>query len=141
MPLTKGKRIRITRLRKIKPLEIVVPEGVKLRMEFMDSDDILPRAQLTGGNLDITVGPTESNFGPLSFYTGNLTADAVIVHGVETPDGVVLVKRFTSAKVPPTFSVLVTRPNLEVECSQFQLRSYADAELAASVCLSLRRAK
>lgn len=135
-PLTKGKRLRITRLYEIKPLEIVVPDGVKLKMENMDGGELLPRAELRGGAVDIEVMRPEDGFRGLQQDLKMQATGVTIVRADELADGYLWIQKYRDA-----FTVFVSRPGLKVTCAQSQLKSLADAEVAASVCLSLRAAK
>jgi len=141
-PLAEGKRIRITKLYEIKPLEIVVPPDVKLKMTFMDSDDILPRANLLGGVLAIEVLRPEEGFSTfaddmkMQARSGNVT----FVRAYEDEGGYLLLQKYQKTAAGALFGVFVSRPRLKVTCRQFDMKSLADAELAASVCLTLRAA-
>jgi hypothetical protein len=140
-PLAEGKRIRITKLYEIKPLEIVVPPDVKLKMTFMDSDDILPRANLIGGGLAIEVLRPEEGF---STFADDMkmhrSGNATFVRAYEDEGGYLLLQKYQKTAAGAVFGIFVSRPQLKVTCRQFDMKSLADAELAASVCLSLRSA-
>ena len=62
------------------------------------------------------------------------------VRADESEDGYLVIQKHDMTAVGTVFGAFVSRPGLKVICSQYQMKSLADAELAASVCLSLRAA-
>ena len=135
-PLEKGKRVRIAHLAGIAPLEVTLPPGVKMEKRHMNGEGIAPRAGLVGGVLNIEVMEPEAGFRELKWYKEQLSSDEKLIRAEETPDGFLWMDALRDE-----FSVLVSRPKLKVICAQSQLKSLADAETAASICLSLRPAK
>jgi hypothetical protein len=139
-PLAKGKRVRISKLYEIKPLQMLVPPDVKLTMS--GSDETLPRANLSGGPLEMEVMAPDGGFHPLAdetkIYAG--AKDVTIARASEDAAGYVLILKKAESPSKTVYEVYVARPALKVMCHQFQALSLAEAELAASVCLTLRPA-
>jgi len=135
-PLAKGKRVRIAHLEGIEPLEVTLPPGVKMEKRYMNGEGIAPRAGLVGGALNIEVMEPEAGFRKLEWYKEQLSSDEKLIRAEETPDGFLWMDALRDE-----FSVLVSRPTLKVVCAQSQLKTLADAETAAAICLSLRPAK
>lgn len=139
-PLAKGKRVRITKLYEIKPLQMLVPPEVKLTMS--GSDETLPRANLSGGPIEMEVMAPDGGFHSLAdetkLYAGS--KDTTIARASEDAAGYVLILKKVESPSKTVYEVYVARPSLKVMCHQFQSLSMADAELAASVCLTLRPA-
>ena len=139
-PLAKGKRVRIGKLFEIKPLQMLVPPEVKLTMS--DSDETLPRANLSGGPIEMEVMQPDGGFHSLAdetkLYAG--AKDVTVARAYEDASGYVLLLKKIESPTRTVFEVFVARPALKVMCHQFQALSLAEAELAASVCLTLRPA-
>jgi hypothetical protein len=65
--------------------------------------------------------------------------ETIFTHAYETADGYVLVFR-NNLNGPSTYQVGVSRPKLKVECGAIELKTSAEAERVASICLTLRSA-
>jgi hypothetical protein len=135
-PFTNGKRVRISHLVEIEPLEITVPKGVKMEKRYMNGEGIAPRAGLVGGALNLEVMEPEAGFRDIAWYKAQTSSDEKVIRAEETADGFLWLDA-----IHGEFSELVSRPKLKVICVQSQMKTLADAELAAAVCLSLRAAK
>lgn len=140
--LADGKRVRIKPLEDgIEALEITVPPRFKLTVKR--PEDLPPSAHLTGQGLDIIVGPPEAGmFSLAQARRAILSSDpsATFHRSEETEVGYLLVdlNNITAGGSDRRYDVAVSRPKLKVECWANALERLPDAELAASICLSLR---
>jgi hypothetical protein len=141
-PFADGKRVRIKPLEAdIKALEITVPANFKLTVERLE--DIPPSAHLTSPALEIAVGPPEAGFFTLKQemrIVGNSEKAPTFFRADETEDGFLLVHRDWLTGDHPLYNATISRPKLKVECVAAGLEKLSDADLAASICLSLRAA-
>jgi hypothetical protein len=138
-PLADGKRVRITKLW-VAPVEITVPPDFRLRME--GGEELAPTAYLEGPDLKVSVNEPEAGFSTLEGQKmgfKNSYPDATTIRSEETPEGYLLVDRVTFAG-QLRYSAYVARPKLKVHCSAGDLDTLQQAELAASICLTLRPA-
>jgi hypothetical protein len=139
-PLAQGKKVRITKLYETKPVEALVPAGVKLKMSHLDDDDVLPRANLVGGALNLEVLAPEEGFFSLADDLKTRGPKPTFLRSYEDEGGYVLLWKSEKTGSGTVFGTLVSRPRLKVICRQSDMTSLEDAELAASVCLTLRSA-
>ena len=142
-PFADGKRVRIKPLEDgIKALEIAVPRNFKLKYE--GGEELAPSAHLVGPNLEIVVGePPDGEFSPLAeemkMHMNNPRPPAFL-RAEETEDGFLLVHRDWLVGDHPLYNATVLRPKLKVECWSTGLEKLSDADLAASICLTIRAA-
>ena len=140
--LADGKRVRIKPLEVgIEALEITVPPKFKLTVKR--PEDLPPSAHLTGQGLDIIVGPPEAGMFSLAQARRSILASdpaATFQRSEETEAGYLLINlnNITAGGSDRRYDVAVSRPKLKVECWAIALERLPDAELAASICLSLR---
>ena len=145
VPLAKGKTVRITGL-DIAPLEVNVPSRVKFKMEG-PGEDFGSHAHLEGPTgVDIEVfPPDDGEFLGLSeqrqLLEGGPYPQTIIRTQELSPGFVVIYQGRAITTSEPDFGASVSLPNLGVYCDTIFLHSLLDAELAVSVCLSLRPAK
>ncbi len=144
LPLATGKTVRIKGL-DVAPLEATAPPDFKFRMEG-PGEDFGDRAHLEGPDfVDIIISPPDDGkFVSLSEqrqFLKELSEPPSIVHAQELSPGFVVIYERIGPELKPEFTALVSLPNLGVTCDAMFLHSRADAELCASVCLSLRRSK
>jgi hypothetical protein len=139
-PLATGKRLRITKLDdRIAPLEIVVPPGFKLHFE--GGEELAPSAHLVGPDVEIIVSPPEAGFFSLADRVTRIAQSdpaAQFIRAAEDTEGFLLVDRNDLTDRNKPYDTIVSRPKLKVHCEAFGLRNLSDAELVASVCLTLR---
>ena len=142
-PFADGKRVRIKPLQdEIEALEITVPAKFKLRLE--GGEELARSAHLIGPGLEIVVGPPpDGEFSPLAgemkMHMNNPRPPAFL-RSEETEDGFLLVHRDWLFGDHPLYNATVSRPKIKVECWATGLEKLSDAELAASICLTLRAA-
>ena len=143
-PFADGKRLRIKPLEDgIEALEITVPAKFKLKYE--GGEELAPSAHLAGQGLEVMVGPPEAGiFSLAQEKRAILSSDpaATFHRAEETEDGYLLIdlNNITAGGSDRRYDVAVTRPKLKVECWANALERLSDAELAASICLTLRAA-
>lgn len=138
--LTQGKTLRVKGLETV-PLEITAPPKFKFRMDE-GGEDFAPRGHVEGpGQIDIEISLPEGGF--LSFSKQRRILEekdrpTSILRAEETPEGFLMVYRDRDSEGAAEFGAIVSRPHLGVRCDAMFLKHLTDAELAASVCLSLR---
>jgi hypothetical protein len=135
-PLAEGKRVRINKLWG-PPVEITVPPDFKLRMEGGVESN--PEANLEGPEWSVVVLHPEAGFFTLKQEKDILIRSDPLTKVIlerETADGFVLIDQ-NSIDGPSKYSATVSRRALDVECGAWGLNSLADAEKAASICLTL----
>jgi hypothetical protein len=141
-PFADGKRVRIKPLEaEIKALEITVPANFKLKYE--GGEELAPSAHLVGPNLEIVVGGPEAGIFTLEQemkIATNSEKPVAFFRTEETEQGFLLVDRDWLTGDHPLYNATVSRPKLKVECWATGLEKLSDAELAASICLTLRAA-
>jgi hypothetical protein len=137
-PFAEGKRVRITKLYETKPIEALVPADVKVKMSHLNDDDILPRANLVGGTLNLEVMAPEGGFVSLADELKMRSPKQTFLRSYEDEGGYVLIWKSEKTASGTVFGTLVSRPRLKVTCRQSDMPSLEDAERAASVCLTLR---
>jgi hypothetical protein len=138
-PLAGGNPMRITKLN-VAPVEITVPPGFKLRME--GGVELAPTAYLEGPNLKVSINEPEGGFFSLKDEMKMFRRsypDATSIRSDETEEGYLLVDRLTYAG-QVRYTAYVARPKLRVECGASDLDTLEQAEVAASICLTLRPA-
>jgi hypothetical protein len=141
-PFADGKRVRIKPLEDgIKALEITVPQNFKLKYE--GGEELAPSAHLIGEGLEIIVGPPEAGIFPLAQERrAILSSDpaATFHRAEETGDGYLLIdlNNTTAGGSDRRYDVAVSRPKLKVQCWANALEKLSDADLVASICLTLR---
>jgi hypothetical protein len=138
-PLAEGKRVRINKLW-VAPVEITVPPDFKLRME--GGVELAPTAYLEGPDLRVSVNAPEGGFFSLKDQINIFKRsypDATPIRSEETEEGYLLVDRLTFAG-QVRYTAYVSRPKIKVECSAADLDTLKQAELAASICLTLHPA-
>ena len=131
--------MRINKLR-VAPVEITVPPDFKLRME--GGVELAPTAYLEGPGLKVSVNEPEGGFLSLKDQMNMFRRsypDAASIRSEETEEGYLLVDRLTFAG-QVRYTAYVVRPKMKVECSAADLDTLKQAELAASICLTLRPA-
>ena len=135
-PLAEGKRVRINKLW-CPPVEITVPPDFKLRMEGGGESN--PEANLEGPDWSVVVLHPEAGFFTLDQEKGIVTRTdpgEKVIHAQRTADGFVLVDQ-NNINGPSKYSTKISRRALGVTCGAWGLDSLADAEKAASICLTL----
>ena len=141
-PFADGKRVRIKPLEDgIEALEIAVPPNFKLRYE--GGEELAPSAHLIGPDLKIVVGPPEAGIFTLKqemTIALNSEKPVTFFRAEETEEGFLLVDRDWLFGDDPLYNAKVSRPKLKVECWATELEKLSDAELAASICVTLRAA-
>ena len=141
-PFADGKRVRIKPLEDgIKALEITVPPNFKLKYE--GGEEMAPSAHLVGPDLEIEVAQPEAGFFTLKerMKTAmNSERPPTFFRAEETEDGFLLVERNWLTGDHPLYIAVVSRPKLKVECVAAGLEKLSDADLVASICLTLRAA-
>jgi hypothetical protein len=167
-PLAQGKRLRIKSLDEhVEPLEITAPMKFKLDVHG-PGEDIGPVAYLSGPDaLQITIEePDEPNYSMAKQKEHLLDMDHAteFVRAEETKDGFLLIalrnanslewrnsqrelavvtgRNFDESEHSEKWEYVVVlwRPKLKVECGTLDAETLSDAELAASICLTLRTA-
>ena len=141
-PFADGKRVRIKPLEDgIEALEITAPQNFKLK--YKGGEELAPSAHLVGPGLEIVVGPPEAGFAPLTEEEKmlmNAERKPTFSRSEETEDGFLLVYRDWLVGDHPLFNATVSRSKLKVECWATGLEKLSDADLAASICLTLQGA-
>ena len=141
-PFADGKRVRIKPLEDgIEALEIAVPPNFKLKYE--GGEELAPSAHVIGPDLEIEVVQPEAGFFTLKErmkIAMNSEKTPTFFRAEETKDGFLLVERNWLAGDHPLYNATVSRPKLKVECAAAGLEKLSGAELAASICLTLRAA-
>jgi hypothetical protein len=143
-PFTDGKRVRIKPLSEdMEALEITVPKKFKLR--YASGYDLPFEAHFVGPDLKIEVWiPDHGDFTLQGHMTVAMNAKIppIFLHTEENEEGCLLVSKEVSFNGRAiVYSATGSRPNLKVECFAGGLVTLEIAELAASICLSLRRAQ
>lgn len=136
-PLAEGKRVRITKL-EVDPLEITVPPDFRLRMQ--GGEESAPVAYLEGPEFKVSVDEPEG--GSLSLKTARETfarsyPTSSNIVTAETMDGYLLVDWLTFGG-RLQYVTYLSLPKLRVQCDAHELETMEQANLAASICLSLR---
>ena len=140
LPLAEGKRVRINKLWG-PPVEITVPPDSRLRMEGGVESN--PEANLEGPDWSVVVRHPEAGFFTLKQEKDILIRSdpqTKVILERETADGFVLIDQ-DSIDGPSKYSAAVSRRELDVECGAWGLDNLADAEKAASICLTLGPAR
>jgi hypothetical protein len=141
-PLANGRRVRIRKLEEdVEAFEILVPPGFKLHFE--GNEELAPSAHLVGPDMEIVIEEPESGFYTLAEDTDMIVrsdAEATLLRAVETVDGHMIIDRNNFSGVGRRYDAIVSRPKLKVTCVATGLEKLSDAELAATVCLTLRPA-
>jgi hypothetical protein len=117
-----------------------VPPGFNLRME--GGVELAPTAYLEGPDLKVSVNKPEGGFFSLEEQTTMFKRsypDAISIRSEQTEEGYLLVDQLTFAG-QIRYTAYVVRPKIKVECSAADLDTLKQAELAASICLTLRPA-
>jgi hypothetical protein len=148
-PFTDGKRIHIKPIEDyIEALEITLPKGFEL--SYDDNGELENSVRITGPGLEIEIGPPEAGFFTLAehmvIYRNN-DKPPVFYRAEETKEGYLLLVGNLDSEVG--YQVTVSRPNLKVTCfagrfvggSWVEMDTLEKADLAASICLSLRAAQ
>jgi len=121
----------------VAPVEITVPPNFKLRMEGGGESN--PEAILQGPDWQVVVREPEGGFLTLGEKKDMLLcgdSGAKFIHAQRSADGFVLVDQ-DNIDGPSKYSARITRGALGVTCGAWGLDNLADAEKAASICLTL----